>query len=69
MPWFDSQGAGALATRMSNDIVILQEALGEKNSILVQHVTTFLFGFILGFVKGYQFLQVNPPTKLRSGGN
>jgi ATP-binding cassette subfamily B (MDR/TAP) protein 1 len=43
---------GELTTRLAGDTKLVQEATGEKVSQFAHHMTTFLTGIIIGFVKG-----------------
>ncbi|KAG2590996.1 hypothetical protein PVAP13_5NG451300 [Panicum virgatum] len=46
------------ASRMSADTVLIQDALGEKVGKYIQLVTTFVGGFIIGFVRGWMLALV-----------
>ncbi|CAO1945643.1 unnamed protein product [Urochloa humidicola] len=46
------------ASRMSADTVLIQDALGEKVGKYIQLLTTFIGGFIIGFVRGWMLALV-----------
>jgi len=56
--WFDQIGTGKLTSRISGDISLIQEAIGEKFGALIQFLTMFLYGFVLGFIRGWQLTLV-----------
>ncbi|XP_062218589.1 ABC transporter B family member 9-like isoform X2 [Phragmites australis] len=59
---------GEAASRMSADTVLIQDALGEKVGKYIQLLTTFVGGFIIGFVRGWMLalvvLACMPPSIL-----
>ncbi|EES01319.2 hypothetical protein BDA96_03G288600 [Sorghum bicolor] len=46
------------ASRMSADTVLIQDALGEKVGKYIQLLTTFIGGFIIGFIRGWMLALV-----------
>ncbi|OEL35519.1 ABC transporter B family member 11 [Dichanthelium oligosanthes] len=46
------------ASRMSADTVLIQDALGEKVGKYIQLLTTFVGGFIIGFIRGWMLALV-----------
>ncbi|KAM8924455.1 LOW QUALITY PROTEIN: ATP-dependent translocase ABCB1-like [Pelodytes ibericus] len=58
MSWFDSNQIGTLNTRLTEDINTIHEGLGDKISIFVQFLSTFLAGIIIGFVNGWKLTLV-----------
>ncbi|KAI1885483.1 hypothetical protein AGOR_G00204160 [Albula goreensis] len=56
--WFDSNETGQLNTRLTDDIFKIQEGIGDKLGMLIQSVTTFLTGFVVGFAKGWKLTLV-----------
>ncbi|OMH79833.1 Multidrug resistance protein 1A, partial [Zancudomyces culisetae] len=56
--WFDSVNVGDLTTRMTADISTIQEGINEKVGFIIQHVTTFVSGFILAFIRGWRMALV-----------
>lgn len=58
MAWYDAQATGALATRISSDIPLIQEALGDKVGTFVQFAAQFIAGFGLGFSFGWKLTLV-----------
>ncbi|XP_035548260.1 ABC transporter B family member 11-like isoform X2 [Juglans regia] len=52
--FFDKEiKTGEIVGRMSGDIVLIQDALGEKVGKFIQLVGTFIGGFVIAFVKGW----------------
>uniref|UniRef100_A0ACD5VYG5 Uncharacterized protein n=1 Tax=Avena sativa TaxID=4498 RepID=A0ACD5VYG5_AVESA len=52
--FFDTEmTTGEAVSRMSNDTVIIQDALGEKAGKLVQVASAFFGGFIIAFTRGW----------------
>ncbi|CAK9183539.1 unnamed protein product [Ilex paraguariensis] len=49
---------GEIIQRMSDDTVIIQDAIGEKVGKAIQLASTFLGGFIIAFTKGWQLTLV-----------
>ncbi|XP_053571698.1 ATP-dependent translocase ABCB1-like [Bombina bombina] len=58
MAWFDSSQIGTLNTRLTDDINTIHEGLGDKMCIVVQFVSSFLTGIIIGFVNGWKLTLV-----------
>lgn len=56
--WFDCNSVGELNTRMSDDINKIQDAIADQVGIFIQRFTTFVCGFLLGFVKGWKLTLV-----------
>uniref|UniRef100_A0AAY4AHF9 ATP-binding cassette, sub-family B (MDR/TAP), member 4 n=1 Tax=Denticeps clupeoides TaxID=299321 RepID=A0AAY4AHF9_9TELE len=56
--WFDMNEIGQLNTRLADDIYKINEGIGDKLGMFIQSVTTFLTGFIIGFVKGWKLTLV-----------
>ncbi|KAL8139050.1 hypothetical protein V2J09_005051 [Rumex salicifolius] len=52
--FFDTEtNTGEVIGRMSGDTVLIQNAMGEKVGQFIQLTSTFLGGFVIGFVKGW----------------
>ncbi|PNT72639.1 hypothetical protein BRADI_2g47330v3 [Brachypodium distachyon] len=49
---------GEAISRMSADTVLVQDALGEKVGKYVQLLTTFVGGFVIGFIRGWMLALV-----------
>uniref|UniRef100_A0A8C4WYI1 Uncharacterized protein n=1 Tax=Eptatretus burgeri TaxID=7764 RepID=A0A8C4WYI1_EPTBU len=58
MSWFDSQKIGELSTRMSEDINIIHDGIGDKIALLVQVLATFFGGIVIGFIYGWKLTLV-----------
>ncbi|XP_043549869.1 bile salt export pump [Chiloscyllium plagiosum] len=56
--WFDCNSAGELNTRMSDDINKINDAIADQVGIFIQRFTTFISGFLLGFVSGWKLTLV-----------
>ncbi|KAJ2542755.1 hypothetical protein GGH12_002614 [Coemansia sp. RSA 1822] len=52
--WFDTVKTGELTTRITNDVNLVQEGLGEKFGFVFMNVVTFITAFIIAFVKGWK---------------
>ncbi|PVU97356.1 hypothetical protein BB559_002055, partial [Furculomyces boomerangus] len=58
MTWFDKTATGDLTTRISSDVSLIQDGIGVKVSYLIQHLTTFVAGFVIAFIRGYKMALV-----------
>ncbi|GIX76000.1 ATP-dependent translocase ABCB1, partial [Caerostris extrusa] len=56
--WFDKHQSGELTTRLNDDLERIREGIGDKFSMLIQYASTFLAGFVVGFIKGWQLTLV-----------
>ncbi|KAF8790548.1 ATP-dependent translocase ABCB1 like protein [Argiope bruennichi] len=56
--WFDKHQSGELTTRLNDDLERVREGIGDKFSMVIQYGSTFLAGFIVGFIKGWQLTLV-----------
>ncbi|KAJ2780131.1 hypothetical protein H4R18_003635 [Coemansia javaensis] len=52
--WFDTVKTGDLTTRITNDVNLVQEGLGEKVGFVFMNVVAFVTAFIIAFVKGWK---------------
>ncbi|KAI8320370.1 P-loop containing nucleoside triphosphate hydrolase protein [Martensiomyces pterosporus] len=52
--WFDTIKTGELTTRITNDVNLVQDGLGEKFGFVFMHSVSFITGFIIAFVKGWK---------------
>ncbi|KAJ2850738.1 hypothetical protein J3B02_003633, partial [Coemansia erecta] len=52
--WFDTIKTGELTTRITNDVNLVQEGLGEKFGFVFMNVIAFVVAFIIAFVKGWK---------------
>ncbi|KAM6281047.1 ATP-dependent translocase ABCB1-like [Porphyrio hochstetteri] len=56
--WFDVNDVGELNTRLLDDVSKINEGIGDKIGLLVQSVTTFVTGFIVGLIRGWKLTLV-----------
>jgi ATP-binding cassette subfamily B (MDR/TAP) protein 1 len=56
LAFFDQHGAGEFTTRLTSDIDRIQNAIGEKFSLTVTAISTFVSAFIVGFVLCWQVM-------------
>uniref|UniRef100_A0A8C3P4M8 ABC-type xenobiotic transporter n=1 Tax=Cyanoderma ruficeps TaxID=181631 RepID=A0A8C3P4M8_9PASS len=56
--WFDVNDAGELNTRLLDDVSKINEGIGDKIGLLVQALTTFVAGFIVGLIRGWKLTLV-----------
>nr|XP_014120593.1 bile salt export pump isoform X2 [Zonotrichia albicollis] len=56
--WFDCTSVGELNTRISDDVNKINEAIADQVAIFIQRITTFVGGFLLGFVSGWKLTLV-----------
>uniref|UniRef100_A0A803W6X5 Bile salt export pump n=1 Tax=Ficedula albicollis TaxID=59894 RepID=A0A803W6X5_FICAL len=56
--WFDCTSVGELNTRISDDVNKINEAIADQVAIFIQRITTFVCGFLLGFVSGWKLTLV-----------
>ncbi|XP_015070309.1 ABC transporter B family member 11-like isoform X2 [Solanum pennellii] len=57
--FFDTQSAtGEVIERISGDTILLQEAMGEKVGNFIMHMSTFIGGFVVAFIKEWHLTLV-----------
>lgn len=56
--WFDTHDIGELNTRLTDDILKIQDGIGDKVGTLVQWVSACITGFIIGFIYGWKLTLV-----------
>ncbi|KAJ3409717.1 ATP-binding cassette, sub-B (MDR TAP), member 4 [Chytridiales sp. JEL 0842] len=56
--WFDKTQTGEVTTRLTADIITIQEGISDKVAICFQAGTAFITGFIIAFVKGWRLALV-----------
>ncbi|KAE9594563.1 hypothetical protein Lal_00037416 [Lupinus albus] len=70
--FFDTETTtGEVIGRMSGDTILIQDAMGEKVGKFIQLATTFIGGFVIAFIKGWQMaivLLACIPLVIFSGG-
>uniref|UniRef100_A0A3Q3DTX5 ATP-binding cassette, sub-family B (MDR/TAP), member 11a n=1 Tax=Hippocampus comes TaxID=109280 RepID=A0A3Q3DTX5_HIPCM len=55
--WFDCNSVGELNTRLS-DINKLNNAIADQASFFIERISTFVFGFMVGFIGGWKLTLV-----------
>ncbi|KAJ3086284.1 Multidrug resistance protein 1, partial [Phlyctochytrium bullatum] len=56
--WFDKTQTGDITTRMTADILLIQEGISDKVGGAVQQLAAFIAGFVIAFVKGWKLALV-----------
>ncbi|OCT63556.1 bile salt export pump [Xenopus laevis] len=56
--WFDSNSVGELNTRISDDINKINNAIADQVAIFIERISTFIFGFLIGFVGNWKLTLV-----------
>ncbi|XP_009999856.1 PREDICTED: multidrug resistance protein 1-like [Chaetura pelagica] len=56
--WFDVNDVGELNTRLLDDVSKINEGIGDKIGLLVQALTTFITGFVVGLIRGWKLTLV-----------
>ncbi|KAE8299342.1 Bile salt export pump ATP-binding cassette sub-family B member 11 [Larimichthys crocea] len=57
--WFDCNSVGELNTRISDDINKINNAIADQMSIFIERFSTFVFGYIVGFISGWKLTLVD----------
>uniref|UniRef100_A0A673XDK3 ATP-binding cassette, sub-family B (MDR/TAP), member 11a n=1 Tax=Salmo trutta TaxID=8032 RepID=A0A673XDK3_SALTR len=69
--WFDCNSVGELNTRISDDINKINNAIADQVSIFIERISTFTFGFMVGFIGGWKLtlvvIAVSPLIGLAAG--
>ncbi|KAG8000685.1 Bile salt export pump [Nibea albiflora] len=69
--WFDCNSVGELNTRISDDINKINNAIADQMSIFIERISTFVFGFMVGFIGGWKLtlvvIAVSPLIGLAAG--
>ncbi|XP_027754516.1 multidrug resistance protein 1 isoform X1 [Empidonax traillii] len=56
--WFDVNDVGELNTRLLDDVSKINEGIGDKVGLLVQQLTAFVAGFVVGLIRGWKLTLV-----------
>ncbi|KAJ3130853.1 Multidrug resistance protein 1 [Physocladia obscura] len=56
--WFDKTQTGEVTTRMTGDIIVIQDGISDKVAIVFQSGSSFVAGFIIAFAKGWRLALV-----------
>ncbi|XP_076858813.1 bile salt export pump isoform X2 [Brachyhypopomus gauderio] len=69
--WFDCTSVGELNTRISDDINKINNAIADQVPIFIERLSTFTFGFLVGFAGGWKLtlvvIAVSPLIGLAAG--
>ncbi|GAA6085999.1 bile salt export pump [Tachysurus ichikawai] len=69
--WFDCNSVGELNTRISDDINKVNNAIADQVAIFIERISTFIFGFLVGFIGGWKLtlvvIAVSPLIGLAAG--
>ncbi|KAM6985033.1 bile salt export pump [Aplochiton taeniatus] len=69
--WFDCNSVGELNTRISDDINKINNAIADQVAIFIERLSTFVFGFMVGFIGGWKLtlvvIAVSPLIGLGAG--
>ncbi|XP_075140324.1 bile salt export pump-like [Leptodactylus fuscus] len=56
--WFDCNSVGELNTRISDDINKINNAIADQVAIFIERISTFTFGFLIGFIGNWKLTLV-----------
>ncbi|XP_044073835.1 bile salt export pump isoform X2 [Siniperca chuatsi] len=56
--WFDCNTVGELNTRISDDINKINNAIADQVCVFIERISTFVFGFMVGFIGGWKLTLV-----------
>ncbi|KAJ1949597.1 hypothetical protein FBU59_001072, partial [Linderina macrospora] len=56
--WFDTIKTGELTTRITNDVNLVQDGIGEKCGFIIMNTTTFIVGFVIALAKGWDLALI-----------
>ncbi|XP_067138789.1 ATP-dependent translocase ABCB1-like [Centruroides vittatus] len=56
--WFDCHQTGELSMKLNDDLERVREGIGDKFSMFIEFSSTFIAGFIVGFVKSWELTLV-----------
>ena len=58
MTFFDKVGSGEVATRITSDTLLIQDAIGEKLPLAFSALATFISGLVIAFVKSWRLTLI-----------
>ncbi|KAI8850229.1 P-loop containing nucleoside triphosphate hydrolase protein [Chytridium lagenaria] len=58
VPWHETQGAGEVATRITTDMLLFQDAVSEKVPIAASQIFTFIAAFGIAFYRSWRMTLV-----------
>lgn len=58
LSWYDCNQGGDLTTKLSDDLERVREGLGSKCSFVIQYMSTFVAGIIVGFITSWKLTLV-----------
>ncbi|KAJ2455299.1 hypothetical protein GGI03_006484, partial [Coemansia sp. RSA 2337] len=56
--WFDTVKTGELTTRITNDVNLVQDGIGEKFGFIFMNIVAFMTGFIIALVKAWDLALI-----------
>lgn len=56
--WYDCNQGGDLTTKLSDDLERVREGLGSKCSLVIQYVSTFISGIVVGVITSWKLTLV-----------
>ncbi|KAM9487233.1 bile salt export pump-like [Clarias gariepinus] len=56
--WFDCNSVGELNTRISDDVNKVNNAMADQMAMFIEKISTFIFGFLVGFIGGWKLTLV-----------
>ncbi|KAJ1935364.1 hypothetical protein FBU59_005409, partial [Linderina macrospora] len=56
--WFDTIKTGELTTRITNDVNLVQDGIGEKWGFIMMNTTSFITGFVIALAKGWDLALI-----------
>jgi ATP-binding cassette subfamily B (MDR/TAP) protein 1 len=56
--WFDTMSTGDLTNRLTADMNVIQEGISDKVGLMIQFTSTFVAGFVIAYIRGWQLALV-----------
>ena len=56
--FFDNLGTGEVTTRITSDATTVQDGISEKVGLCISAVSTFIVGFLIGFIKSWKLTLI-----------
>lgn len=58
LAWFDKNQAGELSAKFNDDVERIRDGLGEQFSSIIKYTSSFLSGFVVGFIVSWRLTLV-----------